>query len=107
MFTLRGGDASFNPDDITDTGPINVGGRVVIRSLIGSADNTFRKIFNETFNRSLELIAYFTVAGAFASDMNSIARVFLLVTYDANGDARVFAASPGTSYATTFIVERA
>lgn len=98
----------FDPDNSADSdeGQICEGSRVVIRSMIGAANNWFQKIFNTMEETVIENIPFVGDAFNAAMQGNPGTHVFLMVTYDQQGNPGVYAASPGLDYATTFIIEK-
>lgn len=98
---------SFDPDKINNDGPLYYGSRVILRNMIGSADNFWQKVVHEMGSVLLQWIPF--AGSAFNTAMQDSQRnhIFVLVTYDGGGTPYVYAASPGPDYATSFIIEQA
>ena len=96
----------FNPENLSDGGQIYDGSRINIRSMLGASSVVFEKIVKATAETIVglnPLLGSSLVKAMFQSSGNHL---FLTVTYDASGKAYINAASPGTSFATTFILEK-
>lgn len=97
----------FNPDDIQNQDILEYGSRIILRCMAGASDNNLQKIVHD-FSSIVTLLIPFLGPNYNAAVQNSQDNhLFLLVTYDANGKAGLYAGSPGPDYATSFIIENA
>lgn len=96
----------FDPNHLGNSGQIYHGSRVMVLAMLHASNNNFAKFFNafgENFVRAIP-IAGRGLANAIAKSPDQ--RKFWMIGQDGAGKPRIFAASPGTLLADSFVIEK-
>ncbi|KAI9011552.1 PLC-like phosphodiesterase [Gaertneriomyces semiglobifer] len=96
----------FDPNNLGNSGQVYHGSRVMVLAMLHASNNDFAKFFNtfgENFVRAIP-VAGRGLANAIAKSPDQ--RKFWMIGQDDTGAPRVYAASPGTMLAESFVIEK-